>query len=182
MDIIIIIILALDIEVMMMNLVLVSIDIKHHPPAPVVAAVIEAAIAQWTLMISEMVGEIGAVVKQEEEVMDTTIALIIQATMSIMHRNALDRVVLTLVTHPLPVVMTIVTRNVIENAITLLTSANAGAHPTLAVKMFNKIMMDSIDPDARRALVKIDSRTQVMSDVHLDLSMEMRCSEMLLIL
>jgi hypothetical protein len=51
----IIIILALDIEVMMMTpvLVLVVVDIKqHHPPAPVVAAMI----AQWTLMLGEMVG------------------------------------------------------------------------------------------------------------------------------
>jgi hypothetical protein len=49
---IIIIILALDVEVMMMNLVLMVIDIKHHhPPVPAVVAVI----AQWTLMLSEMV-------------------------------------------------------------------------------------------------------------------------------
>jgi len=48
----IIVTLALDIEVMMINLVLVIIDIKHHhPPVPAVAAVI----AQWTLMLSEMV-------------------------------------------------------------------------------------------------------------------------------
>ncbi len=57
---IIIIILALDIEVMMTkNSVLVIIDIKHHPPAPAVAAVI----AQWTLMLSEMLSVMLAVVK-----------------------------------------------------------------------------------------------------------------------
>ena len=48
----IIVTLALDIEVMMMNPVLVVIDIKHHhPPVPAVVAVI----AQWTLMLGEMV-------------------------------------------------------------------------------------------------------------------------------
>ena len=51
----IIIILALDIEVMMMNPVLVIIDIKHHPPAPAVVAVI----AQWTLMLGEMVSVVA---------------------------------------------------------------------------------------------------------------------------
>ena len=62
MNIIIFIILALDIEDMMINpvLVLAVIDIqiqRLHPPAPVVAAVVVVAvIAQWTLMISEMVG------------------------------------------------------------------------------------------------------------------------------
>jgi hypothetical protein len=49
---IIVIILALDIEVMMMNPVIVVIDIKHHHlPTPAVVAVI----AQWTLMLGEMV-------------------------------------------------------------------------------------------------------------------------------
>jgi hypothetical protein len=118
------------------------------------------------------------VVKRGEKVVDTIIVLIQATVMSIMHRNALNRVVLTLVTHPLPVMMTIVTRN----ATTLLTSANAGAHLTLAVKMSNKMMKELIDPDARRALMKIDSRTQFMSDAHSDLSTELRCSELLLIL
>ena len=109
--------------------------------------------------------------------METNIALIQDTTMSIIHRKALNRVVLTLVTHPL-LVMTIITRN----ATTLLTSANAGAHLTLAVTMSNKMMKELIDLDARRSLVKVyNNRTQVMSDVHSDLSMERRC-DLLLIL
>lgn len=115
---------------------------------------------------------------QVEEVADIVIAL--KATvMNPMDAKALDLVVLILVTHPLPVMITIVVRNIIEKASTLLTSANAGAHLTLPVKMSNKIM-ESIDLDARRALVKIYSMTQeVMSAVHSDLSMDRRCRGLL---
>jgi hypothetical protein len=71
------------------------------------------------------------VVKRGEEVVDTIIALIIQATvMSIMHRNALNRVVLTLVTHPLLVMTTIF----IKNATTVHTAANALAHLILKLR------------------------------------------------
>jgi len=163
---IIIIILALDIEVMMMNLVLVVIDIKHHHhPAPAVVAVI----AQWTLMLSEMLSVILAVVKRGEEVVDTIIALIEATVMSIMHRNALNRVVLTLVTHPLLEMTTI----------TLHTVANALAHLILKLRQFRmpwKICL-ILPPN-----LNVDLITQAISVVHLDLSMELRCSDLLLIL
>jgi hypothetical protein len=101
--------------------------------------------------------------------------------MNIMHANDLNLGILTLlVTRPLLEMIIII----VKNATTLRTTANALVHLILIIIEIPIKMKDSINPDVRRVMARVDRMTKFIDVGHLDLPMERRCrcSELLLLI